>query len=310
MSRASSSPAFRIILPWLGGGAVVAAYAALVWAEHRRPLRPETQPKLPRDLRNLALAVLNGAMLSVIQTPVIGPLTRWVEHSRWGLLKRLGLPVWLEVPLAVALMDYTLYLWHVWTHKGPLWRFHQVHHVDFDMDATTAVRFHLGEMAASVPYRALQVLLIGVGPRTFAIWQGFLMACITFHHSNLRLPVWLERAIAPVLVTPRNHGVHHSVVKEETDSNWSSGLTIWDQLHGTLRLDVPQDEIEIGVPAYRDPAELTLRGVLAMPFGAQRASWRWRDGERPRRQAHSVSEFEGSATTRAESARAHCLHAR
>ena len=249
-------------------------------------------------------------MLSVIQTPVIGPLTRRVEHSRWGLLKRLGLPVWLEVPLAVALMDYTLYLWHVWTHKGPLWRFHQVHHVDLDMDATTAVRFHLGEMAASVPYRALQVLLIGVGPRAFAIWQGFLMACITFHHSNLRLPVWLERAIAPVLVTPRNHGVHHSVVREETDSNWSSGLTIWDWLHGTLRLDVPQAEIEIGVPAYGDPAELTLEGVLTLPFGTQRPSWRRRDGERPRREAHGVSEFAGSAIARAASARAHRLHAR
>ncbi len=273
MSSPSSSW-FKPIPSWLGGGAIVGVYAGLLWAEHRRPLRPETQPKVSRDLRNLALALINGVVLSAIQTPVVGPLTRVVERRRWGLLQRLRLPVWLEVPLAVALMDYTLYLWHVWTHKGPLWRFHQVHHVDLDMDTTTAMRFHFGEMAASVPYRALQVLLIGVGPRAFAVWQGFLLACISFHHSNLRLPVWLERAIAPVLVTPRNHGVHHAASKEKTDANWSSGLAVWDRLHGTLRLDTAEEESEIGVAAYRDPEELKLKDLLAMPFKAQRSSWR------------------------------------
>ena len=268
---------------WLTGGLIVGAYAALIWAENRRPLRRRTQPVVSRDLRNLALAAMSGVVLGVLQAPVVGPLTRLVERRRWGLLKALRLPGWLELPLAVAAMDYTLYLWHVWTHKGPLWRFHQAHHVDLDMDASTAVRFHFGEMAASVPYRALQVVLIGVGPRAFSVWNAFLMTCIAFHHSNLRLPPRLERWIAPVLVTPRNHGIHHSIVREETDSNWSSGLTIWDRLHGTLRLDTPQQEITIGVPAWRDPAELDLVGVAAMPFGPQRDSWRLPDGSRPRR---------------------------
>ncbi len=266
---------------------VLAAGAVLVWAERRRPLRPETQPKTSRERRNLALALMNAAMLAVLQTPVTGPLTRWVERRRWGLLQWMRPPAWLQVPLAVALMDYTLYLWHVWTHKGPLWRFHQVHHVDLDMDASTAIRFHMGEIAASVPYRALQVVLLGIGPRAFSVWQVFLLLCTGFHHANLRLPAGLERAIAPVLVMPRNHGVHHSTVREETDSNWSSGLTVWDWLHGTLRLDLLHDEIEIGVPAYRNAAELKLRGLLSMPFKTQRPSWRLANGERPRRLAQA-----------------------
>ena len=67
---------------------------------------------------------------------------------------------------------------------------------------------------------------------------------------------------------------------EETDSNWSSGLTIWDRRHGTLRLDVPQDEITVGMPAYLDPADVTLPKVVAMPFQPQRDSWRLPDGQR------------------------------
>jgi sterol desaturase/sphingolipid hydroxylase (fatty acid hydroxylase superfamily) len=178
------------------------------------------------------------------------------------------------VPLAVVALDYTLYLWHVLTHRVPfLWRFHQVHHVDLDLDASTAIRFHFGEMALSVPWRAAQVLVLGVSPRALALWQKLTLIEILFHHSNLELPLEVERWLCCFVVTPRMHGIHHSIVEEEINSNWSSGLTLWDFLHGTLRLDVPQDEIIIGVPAYRKPEELTLPNLLAMPFAPQRPSW-------------------------------------
>jgi len=87
-----------------------------------------------------------------------------------------------------------------------------------------------------------------------------------FHHSNTRLPVGLERWVSRILVTPRMHGIHHSIVADESDSNWSSGLAIWDWLHGTVRLNVPQDAIEIGVAAYRSPDDVTLPAIVAMPF--------------------------------------------
>src|SRR5215208_1822575 len=103
-------------------------------------------------------------------------------------------------------MDYTLYLWHMLTHRVPaLWRFHQVHHCDLDMDASTALRFHFAEMAISVPYRAAQVAVLGVAPRPLSIWQTFLFVSILFHHSNLRLPLWLERRLSWMIVTPRMH---------------------------------------------------------------------------------------------------------
>ena len=267
---------------WVSGAVVLGTFAVLLWAETRRPLRRQEHDKARRDLRNLAVAGLSAATLQALEKPVVDPLSRMVQRKRWGLLKQLRLRPWAETALAVLLMDYTLYLWHVLTHRVPaLWRIHVVHHADLDMDASTALRFHFAEMAVSVPYRAAQVALLGVAPRPLSIWQTFLFACILFHHSNLRLPLWLERRLVRVVVTPRMHGIHHSIVEEEVNSNWSSGLTIWDRLHGTLRLDVPQSEIEIGVAAYRDPAQVTLPKLVEMPFVAQPPTLLLPNGEKP-----------------------------
>jgi sterol desaturase/sphingolipid hydroxylase (fatty acid hydroxylase superfamily) len=128
-------------------------------------------------------------------------------------------------------------------------------------------------MLASIPWRAGQVVLIGLTPFTFSVWQCLFLLAILFHHSNVELPIRWERVLNKLLVTPRMHGIHHSVVERETNSNWSSGLSIWDWLHGTLRLNVPQPEITIGVPAFQQPKAVTLPRVLALPFEHLPPSW-------------------------------------
>jgi sterol desaturase/sphingolipid hydroxylase (fatty acid hydroxylase superfamily) len=272
----------RKVPEWLGGALVLGAFGALVWLERRRPLRAGRESKLARTLRNLSVAAVGAAALGLTEKPAAERLTALVERRRWGLLKLARLPAWLEVALACVLLDYTLYLWHVATHRAPfLWRFHVVHHLDLDLDATTALRFHFAELALSVPWRAAQVLAIGVSPLAFSVWQTLLMLSVLFHHSNVRLPPEVERSLGRFVVTPRMHAVHHSTAREETDSNWSSGLTLWDRLHGTLRADVPRREVDIGVPAYRDPREVGLARILAMPFGAGRPAWEG-EGERRR----------------------------
>jgi sterol desaturase/sphingolipid hydroxylase (fatty acid hydroxylase superfamily) len=269
---------------WLSLLLVGGTLGTLLWLERRRPLRRAVEPKPRREGRNLAVAALSATAIRITEQPVVGPLAELVERRRLGLLKRLDLPAWLEVPLAVALLDYTLYLWHVLVHKVPfLWRFHQVHHVDLDLDASTAVRFHFAEMVISVPWRAAQVVVLGASPLSLSVWQTLTLMEVIFHHSNVELPAGVERRLCRFIVTPRMHGIHHSVVEEETDSNWSSGLTLWDRLHGTLRLNVPQDEITIGGPAYRDPEEVTLPRVLAMPFREQRPTWRLPGDGKPER---------------------------
>src|SRR5581483_5747976 len=163
------------------------------------------------------------------------------------------------------LMDYTLYWWHVLLHRVPfLWRLHEPHHTDRDLDASTAIRFHFTEFLASIPWRCAQILAIGVGPRALALWQKLTLAEVVFHHSNLRLPRPVERRLSRLIVTPRVHGVHHSVVREERDANFSSGLMVWDHLHGTRRPYTP-DDVTIGLPDT-PPAETRLLPSLIHPF--------------------------------------------
>lgn len=276
----------RPLAGWLRVAIVSSAFAGIFIWEIVRPLRREVEGKSHRLPRNLAVAGLAAITVHLAEAPVVEPLARYVHQRRIGLLPRLRLPAWLETCAAVLLLDYTLYLWHILTHRVPaLWRFHLVHHADLDLDASTALRFHFGELAASVPWRAAQVAGIGVSPRALSIWQTGLLVAIMFHHSNMRLPLEVERWVSRILVTPRMHGIHHSIVADESDSNWSSGLAIWDWLHGTVRLNVPQDAIEIGVAAYRSPDDVTLPAIVAMPFVQQPPAHRLPEGRVPERGA-------------------------
>jgi len=201
--------------------------ATLVWLELRRALRPTRDSKIRRDGRNVEIAALAGAVMQWIEVPVAFRLAELAAQHRHGLVYCAQLPSSARILAAIVLLDYTLYVWHVLTHRlGFLWRFHRVHHIDREMDASTAFRFHFGEVAISVIFRAAQVALIGPSPQAFAAWQTFLFACILFHHSNVRLPLALERRLAWIIVTPRLHGIHHSVVPELVNSNWSSGFTV------------------------------------------------------------------------------------
>ncbi|MEJ7607363.1 MAG: sterol desaturase family protein [Bryobacteraceae bacterium] len=168
--------------------------------------------------------------------------------------------------VAVVLLDYGLYLWHVLTHKVPLlWRFHRVHHIDLDLDASTALRFHFGEMLLSVPWRLAQVAVVGASPQAVAIWQTCLFVSILFHHSNVRLPIGLERRLRYAIATPRLHGIHHRPEQTCLNSNWSSGLSIWDIIHRTHRWH--QDEqLQTGVPGYQRAEDVTLKRSLLLPF--------------------------------------------
>ncbi len=259
---------------WASGALVSGALAVLLVLERRRPLRRQRADANRRDARNLAIAAVGGALLAAAQARVTGPLTRLVARRRFGLLGLLRLPEPVETALAVALMDYTQYVWHYLTHESEiLWRFHEPHHVDVDLSATTALRFHFVELLLSLPWRAAQVLLIGVSPRAFSTWQTATTVQIVFHHANVRLPVRIERWLCLFIVTPRMHGIHHSIVRRETDSNWSTIFSFFDRMHGTLRLDVPQAAITIGVPAYQDDSQLGLAESLALPFRRDRHGW-------------------------------------
>ncbi len=259
-------------MKWLQGVFTIGTFAVLYIFEKRQPLRKQIEQKEIQTTRDLSIAAAAGAAVTLFEKPVTDRLTKFVEEKRFGLVKIFRLPKFLETALAVVLLDYTLYIWHVLTHKLPfLWRFHKVHHADLDLTASTAIRFHFGEMTISVLFRAGQVLLIGVSPNALQIWQGLLFLSILFHHSNVCLPKEFEEKLEKIIVTPRLHGIHHSVEKDEMDANWSSGLSVWDYLHGTFRNDIPQKEITIGVKGFDEESDVTIGKMLVEPFTNQEA---------------------------------------
>ena len=255
------------------------AFGVMLVCESLRPLRQDREGKARRIGRNLANAGLSLACMTLLQTPLLIPVSRWTMANGAGLLNLISWPRWLEVTLGVIALDYTLWWWHWGNHRVPLlWRFHLPHHIDLDLDTSTALRFHFGELTLSIVYRALQIIVIGADPATVWLWQTILFASILFHHSNARIPIGIERRLVRFIVTPRMHGIHHSDRMNETNSNWSSLLSAWDYLHRTLLLNVPQRDITIGVPAYQDLRDVTIGQVLLLPFVRRRDDWRMPDG--------------------------------
>ena len=248
-----------------GAVLLVAAIAAIALAERRRPLRRATQPPGDRIARNFAMGAMCAGIVAMTEAPMTQSIARANARRRRGLAGRL--PGILGPVAAFLAMDYGFYRWHVATHRVPLlWRLHRVHHVDPDLDMSTALRFHFVDMAVSLPWQAAQVRLSGIGPRTLAAWKRFFFVSILFHHANLRLPGRWDAWASLVLTTPRMHGIHHSQRLAERESNWSSGLSVWDRLHGTLVAGVDQAGITIGVDDAAADADVTLVRALAAPF--------------------------------------------
>jgi sterol desaturase/sphingolipid hydroxylase (fatty acid hydroxylase superfamily) len=249
---------------WIAFGVAVGVLAI---AERRRPLRRAKEPGPERVGRNLAIGVLAALTTAASELPVIAPARHLAERRQLGLLRWLRAPRALKVVLGFLLLDYTLYLWHRLNHHASfLWRFHAVHHIDRDLDSTTGLRFHFGELGLSAGFRAAQILLIGVDPGTMAVWQHVLLLSVVFHHSNLELPGDLEERLNQVVVTPRMHGIHHSVLGREMNSNYASLLPWWDWLHRTFRADVPQSTITVGVEGFLEADRVTLERSLTLPF--------------------------------------------
>jgi sterol desaturase/sphingolipid hydroxylase (fatty acid hydroxylase superfamily) len=246
---------------------LTAVFVALFIAESKRQLRKRKQPRLKRMVINSIASIPAFTLLRLILLPVMIKLAIKNRQLQLGLNYQYGAPAFIKGLVAFLVLDYTNYLWHILNHKIPfLWRFHLVHHTDRDLDVTTAFRFHFGEMIGSVFYRGAFVFLSGATPLNVLLYEIFFETATQFHHSNLQLPLKFEKALNKIIVTPRMHGIHHSIVPRETDSNYSVIFSFWDRLHNTARLNVNQDEVIIGVAGYDNFDDMTIGYLLKLPF--------------------------------------------
>lgn len=240
-----------------------------VW-EIVAPRRALTVSKMVRWANNLGLVFLNSALLRwLFPAAAVGVAAFAVEHQ-WGILNYYSLPYWLAVVLSVIALDFIIYLQHVMVHSVPaLWRLHRVHHADLDYDVTTGARFHPIEIILSMLIKFATIVVLGPPVVAVVIFEVLLNATAMFNHSNVRLPLRLDKVLRWFVVTPDMHRVHHSVEDDEANSNFGFNLPWWDRLFGTYRNQPRAGHIDmvIGIHKYRDPKQVSqLPGMLMLPF--------------------------------------------
>ena len=234
------------------------------------PHKQRVVPRAARWLSHLGLVAINTLAARLLIPLSAVAAASWAQAHDWGLLNHVLWPVSAEFALALVLLDLAIYGQHVLSHHVPwLWQLHKVHHADLDLDVTSGIRFHTLEILLSAVFKLGLVVVLGPGGMAVMVFEIILNAASLWSHSNVRLPIEIDHWLRLILVTPDMHRVHHSVLVDETNSNYGFQLPWWDFLFRTYKAQ-PQaghDEMVIGLASPRDAKEVIgLTGLLAMPF--------------------------------------------
>jgi sterol desaturase/sphingolipid hydroxylase (fatty acid hydroxylase superfamily) len=240
------------------GGIVVSTLVILMLLERAFPM-VHVRSNLNRLIRNFSFAGINFLLGPLIVIPVTtlaaGHAFHW-QPPWWS--------GWTGLALDLLILDCWIYFWHRVNHEVPfLWRFHEVHHLDENLDASSALRFHFGEVVLSSLVRALVIILVGVPLSRVIVFEILVTMAAIFHHSNIRLPVQVEKLLSLIIVTPSIHWVHHHALRSDTDSNYSTILSIWDRLFGSVAKGTRISDMPIGVEGAKEQKLLSL---ILRPF--------------------------------------------
>ena len=256
---------YKMIVP-------LAVFLILVVLESLFPLFEERR-RARHYGRNLALFLFNTLVLALLFTHINSDVLNLSARSSWSLTGMTALPYWLKTAASILLFDAWMYVWHRLAHRIPLlWKFHRMHHSDTEMDVSTAVRFHTGELLISSVLRLGVFYIIGMDLFALLLYETIMMVNIYFQHSNVFVPAQLDRLLRTVIATPRMHWVHHSKIREETDSNYGTIFSFWDRLGKTFSLRQDPRNIEYGLDEFREENWQTVPGMLKTPFVDTKAS--------------------------------------
>lgn len=234
---------------------------------------PKGRARLAHGVRNILLGTVNGLVTSLGFAGVWWLAADASAKHGIGLLHALAWTAAVEAVAAVLLLDAWTYAWHRMNHRfGFLWRFHRVHHSDLHMDVTTANRFHLGEIVLSSVLRGPLIYLLGIRLEHVALYELVMFAVVQFHHANISLGSRADRVLNWFIVTPFMHKVHHSRWQPETDSNYSSLLSVWDRIFRSFRTAPDPARLRIGLDEFSSPSHQTLSGLMTTPFCSPESS--------------------------------------
>ncbi len=221
------------------------------------------------DLRNwrvnVPMALMNTVILSLLVGTFLLTLSNWLVKNQFGVLQWIFSEKWLMVIASVFILDFTAYIWHRANHKwGFLWRFHKVHHSDTIFETTTAVRFHLGELLISLGIRIGVVIVFGIPVEGLLVFELIYQFFNIFEHGNIYLPSWIEKPLGWIFVTPALHRKHHSVNRDELNSNYATIFSFWDRLGQTFVASHSNERFTVGLPDVK--TNYDLWSALKLPF--------------------------------------------
>lgn len=248
--------------------AFLGVLAAMALWEVAAPLRRRDIPRVIRWTNNLALIVIDTAILRLTFPILAVGLAVLAEERGWGLFNNLNISAWLAVLVSMVLLDLAIYLQHVMFHSIPaLWRLHRMHHADLDFDATTGLRFHPFEILISMAIKLAIVAALGPPAIAVLLFEVILNATALFNHANINIPNSIDRWLRWIVVTPDMHRVHHSVDPKETNSNYGFNLPWWDRLLGTYVAQPAKGhtDMDIGIEQFRTQRDLWIDRMLIQP---------------------------------------------
>ena len=255
--------------PFLRAGAFLLVLFAMMTWELFAKRRPQMLPRSKRWPANLLLVVINNAIVRLMFPVAAVGAAVYAQDLRWGVFNIVMLPGWVVFILSMLVLDAAIYFQHRIFHRLPwLWRIHRVHHADQEFDVTTALRFHPLEILLSMAIKIAVIMMLGAPPIAVIVFEIVLNATAMFNHGNVQLTAKADRYLRMFLVTPDMHRVHHSVIPQETNSNFGFNLPWWDRLFGTYR-DQPEHghtRMTIGLKEYRTEQDQQLARMLKQPF--------------------------------------------
>jgi sterol desaturase/sphingolipid hydroxylase (fatty acid hydroxylase superfamily) len=217
--------------------------------------------------RNLFISAV-GIAIGGFASAAMLTLSSLASDFRWGLAGVPFLPAWAVAALGVLLLDLTDYWRHRISHRIPvLWLLHRLHHSDPRIDVTTSLRSHPLEFLLRPLFLGPAIAVFGIPVLPLLLYPVLQLPVLVFQHANIRLPSALDGMLAWVMVTPAMHLVHHSRARPETDSNYSTFLSIWDRVFGSWKPSVPP--VALGLDELDDDASQRILGMLSQP---------WREG--------------------------------
>ncbi|MCF6322340.1 MAG: sterol desaturase family protein [Rhizobiaceae bacterium] len=245
---------------------LLVGFGLLEYLLPRRELKPL---KFKRWFTNMAIIIIDSVVVRLLFKSAAIGVAIWAIANGYGLFNILEVPYWLAFVISFLVLDFSIWLTHLASHKFPiLWRIHRMHHSDVDIDVSTAIRFHPIEIVLSMIWKFMIVIILGAPVMAVLVFEIVLNGGALFNHSNMKLPLWFDKILRLIIVTPDMHRVHHSIIGKEHNSNYGFNLSIWDRMFSTYIAQPSEghDGMTIGLPDWQDEKPARLDWTLMVPF--------------------------------------------